>query len=635
MGEHTVSSHQQAEELRVFLTCLLRDVRALEKILNDGMIESGVRRIGAEQELFLVNPAWRPAPVAMEILEILKDRHFTTELARFNLEINLDPLEFDGGCLSRMESQLDELLVKVRAAANNCGAEILLMGILPTIRKSDLGLDNMSPIPRYFLLNSALKKLRSGANEFRIKGTDELIVKHDSMMIEACCTSFQFHVQVGLEEFANLYNLAQVATAPALAAATFSPLLFGRRLWRETRIPLFQQAVDTRSASFHLRERSPRVSFGHRWVRQSPLELFQEDISRFRVLFGAQLEEDPFALLQQGLPPELQALRIYNGTVYRWNRACYGISNGKAHLRIENRVLPSGPTVIDEIANAAFFLGMLHGLATEYPNITEHFEFEDAYSNFLGAARVGLDAQLTWLGGKVIPAQELITDQLLPLARHGLASTGIVPQDIDRYLGVIQERVASGRTGSQWLLQSLSEIRREGTRNEVYASLTAAAVKRQREGLPVHQWTLAQFDEAGTRQQSYLRVEEFMTTDLFTVHQDEPLDLVVHLMNWKHIRHVPVEDEQGRLVGLISCFEVLHQISNPSGPDPPRPIPVSSIMKADPITVRPETSTLDAIALMRHEKVDCLPVVQKGRLVGIVTEADFLDVAARLLKQRS
>ena len=635
MGEHDIRSHSEAEELRVFLMCLLRDMRALETVLAEGMIESGVRRIGAEQEMFLVNPAWRPAPVAMELLQILKDPHFTTEIARFNLEINLDPQDFDGTCLSRMELQLHQLLQKVRAAAQSCGAEVVLIGILPTIRKSDLGLDNLSPVPRYFVLNSALKKLRGGAYEFRIKGTDELIVKHDSVMIEACCTSFQFHLQVGLDEFPQLYNIAQVATAPALAAATFSPLLFGRRLWRETRIPLFQQAVDTRSAYFHLRERSPRVSFGSQWVRRSVLELFQEDIARFRVLFGGPSGEDPFAKLQQGLPPALQALRTYNGTIYRWNRACYGIANNKAHLRIENRVLPAGPTVIDEIANAAFFLGMVHGLAAGSPDITRHMEFEDAHSNFHAAARLGLEAQLTWLGGKVIPATELIIEQLLPIARHGLASSGIAAADIDRYLGVIQERVASGRTGSQWLLDSLAGMRHEGNKNEVYATLTAAAVRRQREGLPVHQWTAAQLDEAGSWKQSHLRVEEFMTTDLYTVHQDEPLDLVVHLMTWKSIRHVPVEDEHGRLVGLVSSLQVLQLMSQGLGGQPRAPIAVSSIMQSDPLTIRPETSTLDAIALMRRAKVDCLPVVQRGRLVGIVTERDFLDVAAHLLKERS
>src|SRR5262249_24918575 len=157
-----------------------------------------------------------------------------------------------------------------------------------------------------------------------------------SVMLEACCTSFQVHYQVSAEEFVQLYNIAQAVTAPVLAAATNAPLLFGRRLWRETRIPLFQQAVDTRGASHHMRERSPRVSFGTRWVEQSVVELFQEDLARFRVLLGAALQEDSLVMLQKGQMPSLQALRIHNGTVYRWNRACFGFNDGKPHLRIEN-----------------------------------------------------------------------------------------------------------------------------------------------------------------------------------------------------------------------------------------------------------------------------------------------------------
>ena len=635
MGQQNVNTKLSSEELRAFIKSLLNDISALKKMIADGMIESDVRRIGAEQELFLVNEGFRPAPVAMEVLNKISDPHFTNEIALFNLEVNLDPLAYGGDCLSRMEEQLCGLLDKAHRAANCYEADIALTGILPTIRKSDLELSNMTPKPRYFALNDALKSLRGADYELKIRGADELIIKHDSWMLEACCASFQVHLQVGADEFANLYNVAQAITAPVLAAAANSPLLFGRKLWRETRIPLFEQSIDTRNASYHLRERSPRVSFGNRWVRQSALELFEEDISRFRVLLGARLDEDPFRMLEQGLAPQLDALRIYNGTVWRWNRPCYGVTDGKPHLRIEARAFPSGPTVLDEVANAAFFFGLMSGFSSEYRDITKAMEFDDAKSNFLAAAHLGLDSQFAWTQGKVIPARELILNQLLPIAREGLSRASILTSDADRYLGVIEERVRSGQTGAQWLLTSMSELRKGGTKDEALTSLVASTVRNQREGEPIHRWLPAQVADDETARPNYMRVEEFMTTDLFTVHEDEPLDLVANLMDWKRVRHIPVEDEEGKLAGLISCFEVLRKLQQSVGEAGREPVAVSSIMIRDPLTVTPETATLEAIALLRRAQVDCLPVVKENRLVGIVTERDFINVAARLLEQRS
>ncbi|HYV06279.1 MAG TPA: CBS domain-containing protein [Blastocatellia bacterium] len=634
MGEQNVATGSDARELRIFMRRLLDDIHALDRMMLSGMIESGVRRIGAEQELFLVNKSWRVAPVSLEVLRRAADPHFTTEIAQFNLEINLDPILFGTDCLSKLEKRLNLLIARAREAARACGAEVVLAGILPTIRKSDLELSNMTPKPRYFALNSALARLRGGPYEFRVNGTDELIMKHDSWMLEACCTSFQVHFQAAAEEFPNLYNVAQVATAPVLAAAANAPILFGKRLWRETRIPLFEQSIDTRQASNHLRERTSRVSFGHRWVKNSVMELFEEDLARFRVLLGVPIDEDPLAMLREGRIPELQALRVYNSTVWRWNRPCYGITDGAPGLRIEARAFPAGPTVVDEVANAALFFGLMSGLANEHRDITDVIQFDDAKSNFHAAARFGLDAQLTWLGGEVLPSRDLICSRLLPLAREGLLEAGILSADVDRYLGVIDERVKSGRTGSQWMLSSFSDMRKEATRDEALTALTAAAVARQIEGKPVHEWSPAIASEGSMPKQGHLCVQEFMTTDLFTVHEDEAVDLVANLMDWKRIRHIPVENEHGALVGLVSCFEVLRQLESSISERADQPIPVGAIMIRDPLTVPPEISTLDAIMLMRREKVDCLPVVKEGRLVGILTERDFIDVAARLLEQR-
>ena len=361
MGQDVTGEKTGPEAVRAFTKALLRDLRALEQMLRDGMIESGVRRIGAEQEMFLVNRGWRPAPVSTQVLDRL-DGPFTTELALFNLEANVEPRLLEGRCFSAMEARISELVEQVRDAADASDAQVALVGILPTLSKSDLTLDNITPKARYFALNEALLKMRGGEPyKLRIEGTDELYIEHDSVMLEACNTSCQVHLQVEAEEFAHVYNIAQVITAPVLAAAVNSPVLFAKRLWDETRIALFQQSVDTRSATVHMRELAPRVRFGDGWVTSSVTDLFQEDVARFRVLLTSRVEEDPFEALEAGRVPRLEALQLHNSTVYRWNRPCYGVGGGKPHLRIECRVLPSGPTIVDEVANAAFWIGLVMG----------------------------------------------------------------------------------------------------------------------------------------------------------------------------------------------------------------------------------------------------------------------------------
>lgn len=492
----------------------------------------------------------------------------------------------------------------------------------------------MTPIERYFALNRAMSRMRGGAYEFRIKGIDELIVNHDSVMVEACNASFQVHFQVGAEEFANLYNIAQFITGPILAVAANSPLLFGRRLWRETRIAVFRQSVDTRSTNQHLRERSPRVTFGRSWVRNSVIELFQEDISRFRALLGVEDDEDPFASLERGQTPRLKSLRLHNGTVYRWNRACYGLTDGKPHLRIENRVLPAGPTPIDQVANAALWFGMISAMAAEHEDLAGEVEFDVAKGNFFAAAQHGLAAQFTWLDGKVYPARELLLERLIPDARQGLATAGIDQADIDRYLGIIERRVEAGVTGADWLLGSLGSMKDKGTAGERLNALTAATLARQKEGRPIAEWEPARLEEAGGWKFNYLRVEQFMVTDLFTVQEDELIDLVANLMEWERIRHVPVEDPQHRLVGLVSYRNLLRVLAQGRGGGDQSTIAVSEVMKKDPVTVAPEANTLEAIALMRRHKIGCLPVVKDGRLVGLVTDHEFMDIAAELLEQK-
>ncbi len=634
MGENRpVESAKESESLRAFTRSLLRDLRALERMLADGLFETGARRIGAEQEVFLVDGSGRPAPEALRVLERLGDPHYTTEVALFNLEMNLDPLPLAGDCFSRMERQLDGLLLRAREAARGLGCDIVLTGILPTVRKSDLGIENMTPIPRYRALNDAMTRLRGADYEIRIKGTDEIQLRHNSVMVESCNASFQAHLQVDPDEFARLYNLAQVVAAPVLAVACNSPLLFGRRLWRETRIALFQQSVDMRTSGSGHRDTPPRVDFGRGWVRESVLELFQEGISRHRVLIACEPEEDPFETLDRGEVPELRALRLHNGTIYRWNRACYGVMDGRPHLRIENRVMPSGPTPVDEVANAAFWTGLMIALEAEAEDVTRRMSFDDARQNFFAAARSGLGAEFAWFDGQSITAQRLVLDRLLPLAHKGLEARKVDGRDAERLLGVVEERARTGTTGAAWLLRSFADLQGRGTESERLHALTAATVARQWDGTPVARWGPARIEEGGGWKHNYLKVEQYMATDFPTVHEGDPLDLAANLMLWERVRHIPVEDSAHRLLGLVSYRALLRVLARGKQERHRGPIPVSKVMQRDPLVVSPETPTLRAMEILRGKGVGCLPVVKDGRLVGMVTEGALMAVAAKLLEQ--
>jgi CBS domain-containing protein len=632
MGEDSVV--EATEQTRgAFTKALLDDVAALERMIDEGRIERGVRRIGAEQEMFLVGRDMNAAPIAMEVLARIDDPRLTTELARYNLEANLTPREFGGGCLRALEQEIEECLGIVRAAARQLDADLLLTGILPTLRKADLGLDNLTPAPRYQELNRTMRSLRGDDFHILISGIDELDITHDNVMLESCNTSFQVHVQVSAEEFASLYNLAQVVTAPVLAAAVNSPVLLQRRLWAETRVALFERSIDVRTENERRQRPSPaRVTFGDDWIRNSALEVFRRDISRFRIMLSRELEQNPLQILDAGGIPRLRALQLHNGTVWRWNRACYGVTDGKPHLRIENRALPAGPTVLDEVANAAFLFGTMIALGDTVPRVSDRMRFDDAKANFFAAGRHGLKAQFEWLDGRAVTAGDLVLSELLPAARDGLRARGIDAADIDRYLGVVEERVRTGVTGSRWILSSLAAMDGSVRADARYRMLTATMLERSQGGEPVHTWPLAALPASSrTLRASIEKVGQLMSTSLVTVRPGDIIDLAASLMDWEQIRHVPVEDAEGRLVGLISHRQLLRLVAR--GRSPQAPLRVEEVMARDPITTTPDTHTLEAIAKMRENHVSCLPVLENGKLVGILTERDLIQITARLLEE--
>ena len=631
MGEQNVRALGE-QQRKSFTRALLNEVRALEEMLERNMFERDVRRIGAEQEMFLIDSSLHASPAAMKILERADDERLTTELAQFNLEANLTPHTFGGNCLRLMENELNEVLDYTREHARAVGSDVLLSGILPTLRRADLTLEMMTPKQRYFELNRVMSEQRGGDFQVFIKGVDQLEMLHDSVMLEACNTSFQIHFQVDQHEFASLYNIAQLVSAPVLSMAVNSPVLLGKRLWSETRIALFERSVDTRKKYQTDRGSQPRVHFGNQWVRESVLELFQEDISRQRIVIAVEPDENDLEVVRAGGVPKLKALRLHNGTIYRWNRPCYGISDGVPHLRIENRVLPAGPTVIDEVANAAFFFGLMASYASEQTPVSSLMPFESAKENFLSSARDGLKAQLSWLDGKTRAVSELITQELLPRAREGLEGAGIDREDIDRYLGVVNKRVGCARTGASWMVESLSKMGTTGTGEVRLRQMTSTMRDLQQDGLPVAEWPLAQIDNEKRDRNwrlSYQTVGQIMNTDLFTVRPDDIIDLAASVMEWSRIRYIPVEDDSGNLVGLVGHRALLRLVARGERSEM---VEVSDIMLTDPVSVEATLPTIDAIRIMREKQVSCLPVVEGTRLIGIITESDLIVVSARLLE---
>ncbi len=634
MGQDITGQARTPAETRAYTKALLRDVRALERMLAEGRFETGVRRIGAEQEMFLVDRDLRPAPVAAELLAENVDPRIVGELARFNLEANVSPRLFEGLCFSELETELKEVVQIATMRAANHDARVVLSGILPTLRLEDLSLENMTPRPRYRALNDTLRKMRGGDFNIAIKGIDELNITHDNVMFEACNTSFQIHFQVAPDEFAKLHNVAQLVSAPVLAAACFSPVLFGSRLWHETRIALFSSSIDERSNDPQQRSKRPRVTFGDQWVREGVLEIFREQVSRFRVVLASEPDEDPVAVVERGETPKLSALRLHNGTVYRWNRACYGVTDGVPHLRIENRVLPAGPTVVDEVANAAFFFGLMNGVLEELGDPAQWMEFDAAKDNFFAAARHGLKAQFTWRSGETVTAADLIRTRLLPLAREGLRHSKVDDAEISRYLDVIAARVKSGQTGSAWVLGSITAMGKDTSPDLRNRRLVSAMMEHQKRGTPIHLWDPAEVEQLTQTSEEWRRhlreVGQFMTTDLFTVRPGDLVDLAASVMEWEHIRHVPVEDEDGKLVGLLTHRDLLRLVARGGQK---KEVLVDEMMVRDPITVSRKTPTLEALRKMREKNVGCLPVVEDDRLVGIITASDLIRVSSKLLER--
>lgn len=490
MGEevtHASYSRKHRQEYRQKVQLCL-DV--FETMLAESSFEFDRPLTGMEIECNLVDAAYQPAMQNQEVLAAIADPAYQTELGAYNIEFNVPPRPLPGRTALELEGEVRESLNAAEIKANTDGAHIVMIGILPTLMPEHLTGSWMSPSLRYQALNDSIFTARGEDIPIDIAGVEHLSMHAESIAPESACTSMQLHLQVSPAEFANNWNAAQVLAGPQLALGANSPYFFGHQLWAETRIELFAQATDTRPDELKTQGVRPRVWFGERWIT-SIFDLFEENVRFFPALLPEMSDEDPSALLDAGGVPALAEMRLHNGTVYRWNRPIYDIVNGRPHVRVENRVLPAGPTIIDTLANAAFYYGALRMMAQEDRPVWSRMSFAAAEDNFLAGARDGLEAKLYWPGRGDLPATELILRHLLPLAEEGLREWGVSAAARDRYLSVIEGRCLTGVNGATWQAATVAALQERGIpRDEALRQMVATYSEHMHANLPVHTWPL-------------------------------------------------------------------------------------------------------------------------------------------------
>ena len=488
MGQDIEAVRIGAEDRRVYGEKLRRSLGALDQMLGEKLFDVGPSQVGMEIELHIVDEQAAPSMRNEQVLDAITEPAWEAELGRFNLEVNVPPGPLSGAGLAELERQVRATLNAADEQARGVGSRLVMIGILPTLWEQHLSEAALSANARYRVLNEQVFAARGSNIRIAIDGAEQLLTDADSITPEAACTSVQLHLQVSPDTFAACWNAAQAIAGVQVALGANSPFLFGRQLWHETRIPLFQQATDTRSEQLKRAGGRPRVWFGERWIT-SVLDLFQENAEFFPALLPICDDEDPLAALDGGGIPQLSELSLHNGTVYRWNRPVYAVAGGRPHLRVENRVLPAGPTVADTMANAAFYYGLVSALAQAPEPVWKTMPFPAAAGNLRAAARHGLGARLFWPGLGQLPAAELALRHLLPLARDGLRRWDVDADLADRLLGIIEQRCQSGQTGAAWQIGTVAALTRGGaSRPQALTGMTERYIDHMHSNEPVHTW---------------------------------------------------------------------------------------------------------------------------------------------------
>jgi hypothetical protein len=487
VGDEVEAKVFTGEDRKRYREKVKRCLDVFARMLSEARFDADRRSIGLEIELNITEETGDPALANQHVLEEIADPAWQTELAQFNIEINIPPRTLDGAVLSELETEVRASLNRAEEGAQKAHARLLMVGILPTLDEGTLDGSVLSANPRYALLNEQIFAARGEDLHLAIDGVERLSVYADTIAPEAACTSVQLHQLVDPGVFARHWNAAQCIAGIQLAVGANSPFFFGRELWRETRIALFEQATDTRPEELKAQGVRPRVWFGERWIT-SIFDLFEENVRYFPSLLPVVEDEDPVEVLERGDTPRLQELRLHNGTIYRWNRPIYDVVRGRPHLRVENRVLPAGPTVVDTIANAAFYYGLVRVLADEDRPLWTQMSFSAAEENFHACARDGIAARVYWPGVGEVPAAELVLRRLLPMAYEGLDRWGVDAADRDRLLGIVERRCVEGRNGASWQAETFHRFYENLDRADALRAMTCGYREHMHSNEPVHTW---------------------------------------------------------------------------------------------------------------------------------------------------
>ena len=487
MGEEVAAQEFSRADRTRHREKVRRCLDVFARMLREAAFDTDDPMTGLEIELNLVDDSGDPALKNADALAQIANPDFQTELGQFNVEINVPPQRLRDNGFATYEKNLRDSLNDAESKASTIGAHMVMIGILPTLAEGHMSPTTLSSNPRYQLLSDQILAARGEDITIDIRGVERLITTADSIIPEAACTSTQLHVQTSPDDFAEYWNASQCIAAVQLAIGANSPILLGKELWRETRIPLFEQATDTRSEELKAQGVRPRVWFGERWIT-SVFDLFEENVRYFPALLPVTEDEDPLAVLEGGGVPGLHELRLHNGTIYRWNRPIYDIAGGTPHLRVENRVLAAGPTVVDTMANAAFYFGLVRQLAEAERPLWSQMSFSAAEENFQTAARQGIDAQVYWPGIGQVRATELVLRRLLPMAREGLTRWGVPDDEADRLLGIIEQRCLVGTNGAEWFAQRFHTEAASQDRPEALRRTLVAYRELMHTNDPVHTW---------------------------------------------------------------------------------------------------------------------------------------------------
>ncbi|MGP4021101.1 glutamate-cysteine ligase family protein [Saccharopolyspora sp. 5N708] len=495
MGRHVENQAFKPVDRQRYRNKMQRGLDALARMLAEGNFSFPHQQMGLEMELCLVDEQMEPSMTNAIVLEKISEPVFTTELGQQNIELNVEPQVLAGDSALELEERMRAALRRADGGAHDAGAKIVMIGTLPTLRSAHFDPTWLSRNPRYSLLNEQIFLARGEEMLLDMEGvplgeahSERLRSYADSILPESGCTSVQLHLQVAPEDFPAHWNAAQCLAGVQVAIGANSPFLLGKALWHETRIPLFLQATDTRPEELKNQGVRPRVWFGERWIT-SIFDLFEENVRYFPALLPEPEEEDPVAALDAGRAPTLAELRLHNGTVWRWNRPVYDLVDGVPHLRVENRVLPSGPSVVDIVANAAFFYGVQRALTEQDRPLWTQMSFAAAEENFFAGARHGFDAHLYWPSIGWVSPDELVLRRLLPMAHDGLRACGVSTRARERYLGVIEQRCLARRNGSVWQRESVALLEERGAdRHAALTGMLRRYIDLSDNGNPVHTW---------------------------------------------------------------------------------------------------------------------------------------------------